>query len=232
MRNTHRITLVVLAFAVWGRAALALETPVEPGQPTLVVRSPPATANRWERRMVRDAILDLQRGSATFRDLVRVIERSGRLLVFLDPSTDLRTTYALIGRTRFSATTTRVVAFVEVHVDPLDVTQRRLAIAHELAHVAEVACLGPVDSQDALEQAMARHLGRRCRSRSDQPIETDFAVAAGQAVLREMVPTPASESRFRALALVHRLPACPTQLEAEIVHTAEWLESGSAVDGN
>src|SRR5205085_1023148 len=99
-----------------------------------------------------------------------------RLLVLISPSTDVRYVNGLIGRTRFQVGPDRVVAFVDIFVDRATTRTRQEAIAHELGHIAEVACLGPFDGNEALRRLLRRRADWFGSTLKAEVIETPFAV--------------------------------------------------------
>src|SRR5262249_12568720 len=103
---------------------------------SIVVRTSPKSPNYLDGVLIWEAVLDLQRRSPTFRDLLDVLMASPRSLALLAPAPEIQHS-GLIGRTRFQAGPQHVVAFVDVIVDRFNPSMRRLAVAHELAHVAE-----------------------------------------------------------------------------------------------
>jgi hypothetical protein len=197
---------------------------------SIVVRTSPQAPNYLDGLLIWQTVLDLQQRSPTFRDLLDVLMASPRSLALLKPAPELLQTQGLIGRTRFTAGPSHVVAFVDVVVERLNPSMRRLAIAHELAHVAEVACLGYIDTQDALHQRMVAHVGSAAR-RGGPPIETGFALETGQVIVHEVEARVSRPSQFSRLARAHRLTSCPVRPMSDTPQIVDFGESGSEGGG-
>ena len=230
--TTKRLVLTVGLLAIMASRVAAID-PVG-GQTgdlrmSLVVRTSPRMPNHIDGTLIWETVLDLRQRSATFRDLLEVLLASPRSLALLTPAPELHNA-GLIGRTRFRAGPRHVVAFVDLVVDRLNPPLRRLAVAHELAHVAEVACLGFVDTQEALQQRMAAHVGS-APVRPGVPIETGFALEAGQVIVREAEGRPGRPSQFQRLARAHRLPSCPVRPMGDLPQIVGVGESDSEGGG-
>ena len=230
MRGTAKLlvplTVGLLALATSRVGAVdAFDEPAGDLRMRIVVRTSPKTPNHLDGLLIWQTVLDLQERSATFRDLLDVLKASPRSLALLTPAPGLQTE-GLIGRTRFAAGPRHVVAFVDVVVERHNPFMRRLAIAHELAHVAEVACLGYIDTPEALQQRMVAHVGSAAR-RSDQPFETGFALETGQVIVHEAEARVGRPSQFSRLARAHRLTSCPVRPMSDTPQIVDFGESGS-----
>ena len=231
--TTLLVSLTVGLLAITTTRVAAVETVDEHAgdlRMAIVVRTSPKTPNHLDGLLIWETVLDLQRRSPTFRDLLDVLMASPRSLALLTPAPEILQTDGLIGRTRFRAGPQHVVAFVEVIVDRFNPSMRRLAIAHELAHVAEVACLGFIDTQDALQQRMAVHVGS-VSARRGQPIETGFALETGQVIVREAEARIGRPSQFSRLARAHRLTSCPVRPMTDTPQIVDSGESGGEGGG-
>jgi hypothetical protein len=187
----------------------AMDTPIAELKTSLVVLTAPAKPNFSDARLLGDTIVHLRQRSATFRDLLAVLGASPRLLALFAPSTEINYVNGFIGRTRFRLGPTRTVAFVDVYVDRLNLALLREAVAHEMAHIAEVACFGDVASSEELRALLLRQPRRRA-SRSSAVFETGFAQKVGRAVVREAAARAASPSQFQKFTREFHLSACPT----------------------
>ena len=84
---------------------------------------------------------------------------------------------------------------------------RREALAHELAHVVEIACLGTIGSDTTLGRRLRPQLTWNANLR--EGMETRFAVSAGEAVLREAREKSKGASHLAQLIEREGLTACP-----------------------
>jgi len=186
MRRALSVAVLVgLIASGFARSARASDELLAGMSPLLALRTSPSRADYVDGRLIGETLVDLRRTSPTFRDVLATLTASPRLVTLVSPSREIQQVLGLIGRTRFQAGPDRVVAFIDVHVDLMAVGIRREAIAHELAHVAEVACLGDFFNQADLRAALSRHVHRRPDVRDRVPIETGFAVDVGRQVLQE-----------------------------------------------
>jgi hypothetical protein len=201
--------LVVLCTGARVSAADDGKVSIEGMATSIVVLTSSNKPNYLDARLIGSVIADLRAASPTFRDLLAVLAASPRLLILISPSNDLRYSDGLIGKTRFLVGPDRVVAFVDVVMDRANTRIRQEAVAHELGHVAEVACVGPFEDQ--------KDLGRIIRRRSDWSglapkgavLETAFATRIGQQVVQEARSTTRPTSQFIRLAAETGLTACP-----------------------
>lgn len=174
---------------------------------TLVILAAAGKPNYYDGVVICDTIADLRRHSPTFAELLRVFRVSPQLHVFFRRSMDLKDV-GLIGRTRFVVGPRDTVAFVELLLDRTNVGLLRESVAHELAHVAEVACLGTLGDVRALRLRLDERGGQH-KGTLEAPIETKFAVLVGRVVEQEVARRSLGASRFAVLARDHGLNACP-----------------------
>lgn len=174
---------------------------------TLAIMAKAGRPNYADGLLICDTIASLRRQSPTFADLLEVLRASPHVRVLLATSTDLRHR-RLVGRTRFSVGPDATTAFVELLMDRTNLRSQREAVAHELAHVAEVVCLGtPADGR-----ALRLRLGGQGQRKGtlEAPIETGFAVTLGRVVEQEAADRNVSASRFTAIARRYGLDGCPS----------------------
>lgn len=211
------VTVVRLVMAVQSAAAApdsAGAPPVPEMGSSLLVRTRGTALGAFDGRTISETIRELRQLSPTFRDLLEVLAGS-RVLMLVSPSTEVWTEHRQMGRTRFFVDERRIVALTDVYVDRPDLWRRREAIAHELAHVAEVVCLGDVTSVDDIYRLLPSYGGYRPSRQPDVVNETGFAEDAGRRVVREAASTKPGVSAFRALSLQHQLPSCPSRLAGD-----------------
>lgn len=222
-----RAWLVVscLLLASSGLAAVG-DVPIPEMSETLMIRTSQGRADYLDGRLIGETIRDLRRLSPTFNDLLAVLAQS-RLIAMFSPSTDVHRISGLIGRTRFYPGEHHVVAMIEVYVDRGNIWTHREAVAHELAHVVEVACLGDIRSLTDIRAAMTRYTGRRPALGTAIPNETAFAVATGRQVVAEVIDGPSGGSQFRSLTARFRLQGCPSGLPGDEAVLAGQVARGS-----
>lgn len=214
-------TAALACLVLVGRAGEAWsEPPIPEMRETLVVRTSQGRADYLDGKLIGETIRDLRRQSPTFRDLLAVLAQS-RVIAMFSPSSDVNHVSGLIGRTRFHAGEQHVVALIEVYIDRRNVWTHREAVAHELAHVAEMGCLGDLHSQADIASAMQQYTGKKPSLGPTIANETGFALAIGRAVLKETLDGPARSSQFRSIAQRFRLPGCPARLPGDQAVLAE-----------
>jgi hypothetical protein len=201
--------LVLLLVDGRGAAAADGEPVVDGMKGSIVFLTSNSRADYLDSKLISAAIADLRAGSPTFRDLLAVLAASPRLLTLISTSTDVKYVHGMIGRTRFQVGPDRVVAFVDVFVERATARSRQEAIAHELAHIAEVACLGAFDDQDGLRRLLRSRAEWGGTLDNSVAIETGFAVRMGRLTVQEARTRARLTSQFARLATRSGLRACP-----------------------
>lgn len=201
--------------------ALACQTlRVDGFETTLAIMAKAGRPNYADGLLICDTIASLRRHSLIFAELLGVLRASPPLRVLLATSTDLRHR-RLIGRTRFSVGPDATTAFVELLMSRTNLRLQREAVAHELAHVAEVVCLGLPGDASALRLRLDERGGQR-KGTLEAPIETAFATAVGRVVEQEAAGRGLSASLFAALARRHGLDGCPSLIRDTPMLTELW----------
>jgi hypothetical protein len=185
------------------------EVTIEGMKNSIVLLTSSSNPNYLDAKLIGSVIAELRVASPTFRDVLAVLATSSRLLTLISPSTDVRYVDGMVGKTRFLVGPDRVVAFVDIFMDRTNTRTRQAAIAHELAHIAEVACLGPIDDQEGLRQILRRRADWYGMAAKGAVLETAFAIAAGRQVLQEATSRARLASQFMRLASESGLTACP-----------------------
>ncbi len=160
-----------------------------------------ATGSVSDVALLRAAATELASLSPTFRQMVETIRGAERFAVIVRPVAVLRA----LGEGRFVVKDAWTVGLVDIGAHRLDYRLRVRALAHELAHATEIACLPRHDTTDELRETLAARAGQ---SGHRGPMETPFADAIERVVLREATSNSASEGRLGALAAAHDLPSC------------------------
>lgn len=197
---------VLLASVPQARACQTLR--VDGLETTLAIMAQAGRPNYIDGRLICEIVADLRRHSPTFVELLSVLTAAPQLHVLLSASTDPRRG-SLIGRTRFSIGPDATTAFVELFLDRRNILLQRESVAHELAHVAEVVCLGLPGDASTLRLRLDERRGRQ-KGTLEAPIETTFAVTVGRVVEQEAAARSSNASRFAALARKHGLEGCPS----------------------
>lgn len=193
---------------------------IEGLETTLVILATAGRPTYHDGLVICDTISDLRRHSPTFAELLKVLRASPQLHVFFSRSTDLKR-MGLFGRTRFSVGPRDTVAFVDLLLDRTNLGMLRESVAHELAHVAEVACLGMPEDVRALRLRLVGHGGQH-KGTPEAPIETKFALTVGRVVEQEVARRSLGGSRFAVLASDHGLDGCPAIARETPMLAAVW----------
>lgn len=219
--RTWRAVLTCLVL-VGGAGDAWAEPPIPEMSESLMVRTSQGRADYLDGRLIGETIRDLRRLSPTFRDLLVVLAQS-RVIAMFSPSSEVNHISGLIGRTRFHPGENHIVALIEVYIDRRNFWTHRESVAHELAHVAEMGCLGDIRTQRDMAEALTRYTGKRPALGPNIANETGFAVAIGRRVVKEVLDGPAGGSQFRAISQRYRLVGCPARLPGDQVVLAEQL---------
>lgn len=123
---------------------------------------------------------ELLASSATFRQMVAVLKESPDVFVLLRSSHELEP--GLGGRGRFSVGPRKIVAIFEIALGG----RRKAAVAHEIAHAVEVACLPGINDLEDLHRLLLERAGLPTSRSRLLPIETPFPIAVQRIVLREL----------------------------------------------
>jgi hypothetical protein len=189
--------------------ALAAEEWISRLPTFILMRTPKGSMTYSSGQLVARTILELPRLSPTFKDLMAFLEASPQITITIAPFSDISETERLIGFTRFRVYPTWIVGSIEVYADRLHPALSTEALAHELAHVVEVACLGDVDSSASLYSRLLKQTGDSSSPRPGAALETGFAREIGKVVSRERSFTHPTTSEFRSVAQRHGLTFCP-----------------------
>jgi hypothetical protein len=184
------------------------DEPIPAMTASIVLLASPSSPNDWGGKIIAGTISELRKRSATFDEMLSTLAVS-RVQAFMSPSVDASQLQGLIGRTRFVVGGSGVVAFVQVATWRHDRQRVRAAVAHELAHVVEVTCLGMITNQETLYQRLRLQVPKFSWTRREEAMETRFAIRAGEAVLREAQRKDRGVSQLAQLTEREGLMACP-----------------------
>lgn len=189
--------------AVNAAAAAGREVPL--AWAAVMTDAPPPAASRGpELELLREAAALLIERSPTFREMLDVIAAAPHLRMGILAVTDVS---PRLGTTGFHVHGPWTYGVMNINMTHRDPKLRARAIAHEVAHAAEVACLPPAASTKALLHSLRPRRG--VVPLMEQPGETPFAMAAEQAVMREYLRrAPDSGGVFIDLAARFALQHC------------------------
>ena len=164
-----------------------------------------------ENRLVESTLRETSRRSATFAEMLRALDGLRDVIVYLQTAT--LEERGLHGRARFGVARSGVlVGLITIHrFRPAELKGRIRAIAHELAHAFEAACLTHRATTSALHEALAARATSYGRKGS---AETPFPRAVETAVLDEWFRQQPTTPQIDALALEYGLTECPRQAAA------------------
>jgi hypothetical protein len=214
--------LGVALFLLSGSVAFATDAPIPEMRESIVLLTSPRS-QYVEGAIIADTIKSLRALSPTFDEMIKVLGVS-RILTLISPAPKLDIEKGLIGQTRFFVGPAKVVAIVQVVTAYDNPTRRREAIAHELAHIVEVACLGPISSVAELQERIQTQMVRFSDRRPGRVIETRFPTRVARVVLEEARRRRGGPSQLGELLFRDGLMSCPETLpghEVEIVQRAQ-----------
>jgi hypothetical protein len=153
----------------------------------------PGPSHMGANLVLKSSARRLFKRSPTFAEMVRRLDQPGRVLLFVRSSRAGDRSVA--GHTWFRAASALLIGQIEVEDFPIeDVSIRPRILAHELAHVYEVACL-PRDIGGVRNALVRRSVGR-----TRDGLETPFAVAVERITVSESRQRETHASQLDALA--------------------------------
>jgi hypothetical protein len=221
MRLVVVVMVVVLSCTeMLSAAAAAAMHPFGSG----VIRVRASPPHHTETALVLFALAEMLERSPTFAELVRGLENVPDLIVYVRVGS--LAAQGLHGRAVFDvAPSGVVVGQITIHrFRPVDLDLRLRAIAHELGHAYEVACL-PRSTTSALHDALTARAAAHGKPHS---METPFAAGVEMAVLEEWFQQAPTHSRLRALARQFRLADCPVLESTPNATGADPVRASSA----
>ena len=157
----------------------------------------------------------LVRRSATMREMVSVIESRPDTVVSIRAVPGLDNAPSQLARGVVRVDGGQIHAELEFDVATGKLLGQLEMLAHELAHVVEIACLPATSTKDGVRKALLRR-GFAIQQRPSRRIavETGFAVAVGRQVLLETMRRNAGQGTLHALAAQHELESSCLQVLA------------------
>jgi hypothetical protein len=167
-----------LILALWlgtGSPAMAQHTQLK--WTDVVRESAPGIA---ELKLLRETADALASVSPTFARMLATVKSAPRLIVFVRPGTRAEK----LGQTHFYVTAGRTFGVMEINPYRLQPLLRVRAIAHELAHAVEIACL-PSQGDTSSLKAILIDLAANNSGRTGLSTETRFPATIERIVLDE-----------------------------------------------
>ena len=208
MASVLRRGALLLLVVVGGTSSLSAQTGEETTWNDVVRVTATSTFEIPAVARMRYTADERRRRSPTVRQMLEVLRGTPRVVLAAQPAESMR----LLGRGQFHIEGWRTIGVMEIVVHQ-DSQLRTRAIAHELAHAVEIACLPPQPDTAALHRTLAKRAGYL--NAGPLGVETPFAPAAETAVLREFYKPRDTAGRLPALAAQYDLPGC-AGLEAEL----------------
>jgi len=153
--------------------------------------------------LLRSMSAELMTISPTFRQMLEALKTATHMNLRARPVGGRRA----LGRGHFTVAGTFTMGLMEISVFRRDSHLQVRAIAHELAHATEIACLPPQADTATLHQRLVGRAGREGVLKG-HGIETPFALAAERIVLREYMGHGLPEGQLPYLATTYDLPLC------------------------
>jgi hypothetical protein len=199
-----RVVLALVAILLFDVAPRGQAQTLSPNWTDVVRASGPAKADL---ELIRETADDLARTSTTFAGMLAIVKSTSWLIVLARPAA----IPGKLGQTQFYIESERTFALMELNVHRLNPAARVRAIAHELAHVAEVACLPQTRATSQLLRDLSSHARRH--SAPGDSTESAFPLAVEKVVLAEYRDESAPRGDITSLARRHGLSDCPTSLQ-------------------
>ncbi len=179
-RGSVAATLLVGLLAAGGPAAAGGREVLLAWASVMTDAPPPAASRVPERELLRETAAVLHERSALFRQMAAVIAATPHLRMSIMAVTSAA---PMLGNTAFrvhGAWTYGVMTINVLHRDP---RLRARALAHEVAHAAEVACMPPAPTTQALLESLDPW--RSAAPMTERAGETPFARAAEEVAMGE-----------------------------------------------
>lgn len=188
-------------FALWlGAGSPALAQHAQLRWTDVVRESGPAKADL---RLLRETADALASASATFAQMLAVVKSAPRLIILVRPAIIADK----LGQTQFFVTSERTFGVMDINPYRLQPLLRLTAIAHELAHAVEIACMPWQRDTSGLRSILVER-AKSDSGRGRLSTETRFPSALERVVLNEYQHTSRPGSGISALAQTHGLTDC------------------------
>ena len=189
-------------FALWlgaGSPALAQHAQL---RWTDVVRE--SGAAKADLQLIRDTADLLASASPTFAQMLVIVKSASRLILFVRPATIAGDR---LGQTQFYVVSEKTFGVMDINTYRLHPLMRMRALAHELAHAVEIACMPWQLDTPGLRSILVDR-AKSDGGRGSLSTETRFPSALEVMVLNEYQHTSRPGSGVSALAETHGLSDC------------------------
>jgi len=163
---------------------------------------PPPASDRVERTLLRETAAQLSARAPTFRQMLAAVAAAPHLHVTIRPIVG----GSVMGRSHYWVHNEWTYGVMDVQLSRRDPYLRMRAVAHEVAHAAEIACHPAFASTGDLQTAL--RLRRRAGLPDPYEGETAFAEAAERTVVAEYGVRSTSAGALPDLATRFRLGRC------------------------
>lgn len=202
MKRQVRIGLCALLVSVCCGNAAAGQTPATWNELVGMV-SAERVRDAADVELLRWMSAELVSVSPTFRQLLEALKAAPHMHLRAMPVAERR----VLGRGYFTVAGAFTVGLMEITVFRRDPHLQVRAIAHELAHATEIACLPLQVDTAALNRRLMARAGHQGVMKS-HGIETPFALAAERVVHKEYLGHGTPGGQLHNLAVTYELPLC------------------------
>jgi hypothetical protein len=202
--------LCVALLACGAPAAANAQAPARsPVFDTIVHTRPGESGDSVGAERLRSTAAKLMERSPTFASLMESLAQAGHMVMILQPGP----VEGLLGHGRYRGANGRITGVITVNTYLRNPDKRVRALAHELAHAFEIACMLPTGDISGLREQYAKRLGRPVPPRTR--VETPFARAVERVVEREAHQSVRAPTTLPALAARHGFGGCVDLLRQE-----------------
>ena len=203
--------LCVALLACGAPAAAAAQAPAgrSPVFDTIVHTRPGESGDSVGAERLRATARELMQRSPTFAGLIESLADAGNMILILQPGP----IEGLLGHGRYRAVDGRITGVITVNTYLGHKDKRVRALAHELAHAFEIACMLPTGDISGLREQYAKRLGRPVPPRTR--VETPFARAVEHVVDKESHQSVRGPTQLPDLAARHGFAGCADLLRQE-----------------
>lgn len=206
-RRARRIfsRMCVILISLGSPPALLAQTFVTSSFDRVVATLPDeTTGDPVSARLLRATASKLMTRSGTFAELVEALGAVSDVVLTMRPAS-LR---GFLGLGHYHVVNGRIYGLLKVNPYPADPFLRVRALAHEVAHAFEIACLPRSDSAGLRRRLAERANGGPASASTFETFETPFADAIEKAVAQEWRRSRPGSAQFTTLVRRHGLEPC------------------------
>ena len=160
-------------------------------------------ARKADLRLLRETADAMASVSPTFSQMLGIVKSASHLIMLVRPAV----VDGKLGQTQFYVAANTTFGVMDINPYRTLRLQRIRAIAHEVAHAVEVACLPSQRDTSGLRSILLKHATEN-RGRGSLPTETRFPAALEVIVLREHQNPSRPGAGIPAIAEAHGLAGC------------------------